>query len=255
VASDPKSDFSLNRCTAETSPMLPDKFKLGKTTPKSMNDFSGSRFVIETNIIRLTEPLTRGYDPLEDAVMELAEEAQCSSRLTIDEYYSLSNTLVHRAIQTDIDMAKMNSFCSAFELGGDDTTTTGDNSQTITLADNSQKEMTGQTPVREWKTTKFFQNSWLIQIERYQKAIMPIKTIENNRLWFEYLPDRADPTQSKYRCRLCSRHFSKFGIDQRFKSALAEQAGVLHKDYKSNWQAITDHGRHKQHLAIIARLE
>jgi len=53
------SDYSVNRCTIETIPILPEKFKLGKPTPGADNDCTGIKFVIEKQIIELVSPLLR----------------------------------------------------------------------------------------------------------------------------------------------------------------------------------------------------
>jgi len=34
-------DYSLNRCTIDTSPFLPEKFKIGQRTPGAENDCTG----------------------------------------------------------------------------------------------------------------------------------------------------------------------------------------------------------------------
>uniref|UniRef100_A0A915KG26 Uncharacterized protein n=1 Tax=Romanomermis culicivorax TaxID=13658 RepID=A0A915KG26_ROMCU len=40
-----------------------------------------------------------------------------------------------------------------------------------------------------------------------------------------------------------------------YKPALAEQDGVLRQDYQLNWQTISDHLKHEQHLQVISKLE
>uniref|UniRef100_A0A915JRF6 Uncharacterized protein n=1 Tax=Romanomermis culicivorax TaxID=13658 RepID=A0A915JRF6_ROMCU len=47
----------------------------------------------------------------------------------------------------------------------------------------------------------------------------------------------------------------KFNLDKQYKPALAEQDGVLRQDYQLNWQTISDHLKHKQHLQVISNLE
>lgn len=44
---DASSDFSLNRCTLSTEKIMPEAFKLGKTTPGLENDCAGIHFIME----------------------------------------------------------------------------------------------------------------------------------------------------------------------------------------------------------------
>uniref|UniRef100_A0A915J9F9 DUF4371 domain-containing protein n=1 Tax=Romanomermis culicivorax TaxID=13658 RepID=A0A915J9F9_ROMCU len=252
VPKDAKSDYSLNRCTAETGPMLPAKFKLGQPSPGAQNDCSGKRFIIEINIVKLTNQLTHRYRTLEEEPME---EAQCSSRLPPDEYWSIQSGLVHQSIQTEINMAKMNVLCQTADMGGDDLTSTGNNAQLLERADAAISSMKKEKVEREWETKSFFQNNWIKLMETHQKSLLPIKTITDNKVWFEYLPNTENPTTSTYRCRLCSKYFNKLGMDARYKPLLANPDGVLRADYHWNWQIIKDHAQSKPHQNIIAKLE
>lgn len=54
-------------------------------------------------------------------------------------------------------------------------------------------------PQREWKTTMYFQPFWIDKIKKFQNKLLLVSTIESNKDWFEYLFDKAEPAQSRYR--------------------------------------------------------
>ena len=85
-------DFSLNRCTLETRPMLPKSFKLGKPTPGSTNDCSGTRFILEETILEMQEQLVE----LRRAIAE-AIATQNSAKRQLDKYVVRSKEWHDRA--------------------------------------------------------------------------------------------------------------------------------------------------------------
>lgn len=76
----------------------------------------------------------------------------------------------------------------------------------------------------------FHSNSWIATINKYQKDLLPIQTIENNKVWCEYLPNAADLRSSRIRCRLCYKYYDEFKLLKNHKSALATKEGILKKN-------------------------
>lgn len=46
-------------------------------------------------------------------------------------------------------------------------------------------------------------------------------------MWFEYLPNKDQPKDSRYRCRLCFKYFDSMKFSKGSKSTLAQKTGVL----------------------------
>ena len=146
-------DFSLNRCTLETRPMLPKSFKLGKPTPGSTNDCSGTRFILEETILEVSNSLSRNYrsgmddgDGYDDTT-----EAGCSSSRSSDEYYSVRSGKVSQYVQTLITANQMRDICPLGE-GGEDLSQDGNLEEEISRADIELAQMTNGTKrVREWE--------------------------------------------------------------------------------------------------------
>lgn len=119
-----ESDYSINRCSLETTPILAEKFKLGTLTPGAVNDCSGSKFLLERDILNIVGSVRRHYrNEIEDELMDVA---QCSSRLEPDLYYSIKSQKVDQQIQTEINMQKMNEICTVAN-GPDDLAASGNN--------------------------------------------------------------------------------------------------------------------------------
>lgn len=83
--------------------------------------------------------------------------------------------------------------------------------------------------------------------------LLPKKTIEDNRVWFEYLPNTENPTQSKYQCRLCHKYYDLLGLDSRYRPALADP--TLKNSYEFNRQKIAEHAKLNQHQLVISKLQ
>jgi len=153
-------------------------------------------------------------------------------------------------------MSKMNEICAInnvrddlSEVGGiEDKIRTENHQLTQMSRDDSAEE-------NEWETTKYFQNSWMKFIQQHQLKMLPVKTINDHKHWFAFLPNIADPSSSTYRCRLCFKYFDKFKLEDRFRSVLANEEGIIRKAYKSNHETITEHAKSTQHHLIIQRLQ
>lgn len=92
-------------------------------------------------------------------------------------------------------------------------------------------------------------------IKDNQKGLIPPKTVQKNKVWFQYLPNSAQPAESRYRCRICSKYYDQIGLPQNQKPVLATERGQLYKDYKKNHEAISSHASSSMHLNIVSFLK
>jgi len=114
-------------------------------------DYKPFRFILEPNGMELTNALVtqeRGGSSL-----IASEDEQCSS-MDVDENLNLNMGKVHRYIQTELDKAKMDTFCieSAIEAFGSD----GGNEAKLAAADAVKTQLGSSAPEKEWETTSFF---------------------------------------------------------------------------------------------------
>lgn len=92
-------------------------------------------------------------------------------------------------------------------------------------------------------------------IKDNQKDKIPLKTVEKNKVWFEYLPNNQQPADSRYRCRICYKYYDEMNLPQNTKPALAERHGQLFNVYKKNQETISNHAKSVIHANIISRLK
>ena len=100
------------------------------------------------------------------------------------------------------------------------------------------------TTVEKWETTKYFQQDWLDLMRHHQSNILPVGAIEMRKdikVWFEFLPNKTHPVNSKYRCRLCTKYFDALKFDPRYRSALATKEEQLQDTYDKNQEIISKH--------------
>lgn len=84
--------------------------------------------------------------------------------------------------------------------------------------------------------------------------MLPIQTIEKNKDWFEYIPNKEKPSESTFRCRLCYKYYDKFRLAKNYKNALAFEQGILKKSKEENRELIKKHSTIPGHKAIIDKL-
>lgn len=90
--------------------------------------------------------------------------------------------------------------------------------------------------------------------KKHQNNLLPIQTIERNKVWFEYLLNKENPNKSNYRCRLCYNYYDKFKLAKNHKNALAFESGILKKTKEENREIIQKHSNIPGHKAIIDKL-
>lgn len=92
-------------------------------------------------------------------------------------------------------------------------------------------------------------------IKDKQKDLIPPKTVEKNKVWFQYLPNNENPEKSRYRCRICSKYYDAMDLPQNMKPAVANKNGQLYNNYKKNQELISGHGSSVAHLNIVSNLK
>lgn len=65
----------------------------------------------------------------------------------------------------------------------------------------------------------------------------------------------TSPKESTYRCKLCHSYYDKFGLEQRFKNALAFTNGTLRSQKHANKQTIAEHSNSPGHKTIVQILK
>lgn len=89
----------------------------------------------------------------------------------------------------------------------------------------------------------------------HQKILIPVDEVKKHKVWFEYLFNAAEPATSTYRCRLCYKYYDEFGLEGRYKSALANVGGTLKKYKADNKKSIAEHGNSPGHTAVVQILQ
>lgn len=100
-----------------------------------------------------------------------------------------------------------------------------------------------------------FRNEWIQQISAHQAHLIPVDEVKKHNIWFEYLFNASKPVESTYRCRLCMKYYDKFGLEGRYRSALADEKGTLKKYKFDNKRSIAEHANIPGHKAVIQLLQ
>lgn len=79
--------------------------------------------------------------------------------------------------------------------------------------------------------------------------------MEKNKEWFEYMRNERYPQHSMYRCRLCTKYYDSFGLDSRYKNAIAYPEGTLKFKKYENKDIISKHANIPGHKAIVQQLQ
>lgn len=101
----------------------------------------------------------------------------------------------------------------------------------------------------------YYREKWIEMIGTNQKDILSIKTVSNNKVWFEYLENKRDPAKSRYRCRLCYKYYDSMHLPSNRKPAVANKEGVLQNTKKKNQETISEHAKSVGHTNIISSLQ
>lgn len=251
-------DITLNRCTLETNGFLPEKYKLGDSTPGRENDCTGTHFLLEEHLTSITPGLQDKTYNLEDTEMNEAslfneDTAQCTSSQITSQYLSSTISAIENVIEERIDADRAN-VCTLMDLDSDAVSTTSE----LNLENRRKRKISDSYDYSEefeWETTKYFRDDWIGLIDANQRNLIPSFTVSKNKNWFEYLFNSENPVTSRYRCRLCHKYFDAFNLDKRHKSTLASDEGHLNPKLEKNRDIISGHAGSKTHLSIVEILK
>lgn len=90
---------------------------------------------------------------------------------------------------------------------------------------------------------------------KHQSHLIPYDTVANNKNWFEYVVNTNAPESSTFRCKLCYKYYDKFGLEARYKNALAYPEGTLKFQKHTNKQIISEHSNCPGHTTIVQILQ
>lgn len=231
-------DMSLNRCSTETKGFLPYSFRLGTPTPSKENDCSGPAFIMEDQLIDVVDPSYSFVNP------RRSTEAECTSSSLLP----ISSARLEQAISAALNATHVDQ-CDVRNPEG------SSHQLVMDVANERKRKFSNNTnyaDVFEWDTEEYFKEEWLDQIKIYQGDLLPIPTIQRFKSWFEYIFNSDSPAESTYRCRICHKYYDYLHMDQRYKSSLASDKGILRKSKKKNIDELTKHGLHNRaHIEII----
>jgi hypothetical protein len=217
---------------------VPEKFRLGKKTPGSENDCTGRAFFLEERIINV---LPVYHDVRCESQLDNSQHifTECSSSIQTSDNRSIVVELLHQEIQTELTAAEHDS-CTKLLLAPD----SGNIRQELDSSNARKRRISDvhdyyETP--EWETDKYFTDEWIAQITAHQNKILPVDLIRNNKVWFEYLFDKNDPSKSHFRCRICYIYYDKLGYASNHKPAVATKEGVLKAARYENKGVIESH--------------
>ena len=115
-----------------------------------------------------------------------------------------------------------------------------------------------EAPINEWEDQSFFDKEWLELMKMYQNDIAPVDTINRPeiRTWFEYLFDQTNPTESRYRCRLCHKYSDQFSLGAQYNSRMREKDGRefvrgTKEPKRKNRNHINAHSKSPSHQRLI----
>ena len=257
---DSSKSRSLNRCTTITTGFQPSAFKVGKKTPKEENDCNASvKFILEKIIPEVTDPLdTDHVSLLDNDRLRIGENTACSSSTNKDDFWRVNGARVEQYIQTEINMQQMNDICKVMKVhgAGEDLSESGNLDMEVDQDVAALEQMTNQSFTPDWETHKYFKHSWRQTMEEHQPGLMPSwGWLKQRASWFEYLPNLEDLKSSRYRCRLCHSNWERLHMEERYRTAMSKEEGVLRKTRKKNTDEIRDHGSSETHTKILQLLK
>lgn len=96
---------------------------------------------------------------------------------------------------------------------------------------------------------------WITFLRQHFKNLMPLDLINQNKEWFQLLPNRDNPQATKYKWCLCSTYFSSAGLLESHRNALATEEGVMYSTYEANCRAVSRHRGLPEHIAVVKWLQ
>jgi hypothetical protein len=247
------TDYTLNRCSDTTDGFVPHLFKTGIPTPNNENDCSGARFLLHREILQSfpSNPAkTVSVCPAEASSSQFSADTEFEE----DMEYSCSISKVAEqeiisTISDDMEAMVEKAATSDEYWSLPDEASETESSRHALLGEASEIAVTLEEPVRkkmrkivddvteDWNTEKFFKAEWIDFIRQKLSLYFDVnwfKTIPDVKKWIEIQPDIDNPTQTRFFCRLCKKHFDRLGFKPQEKPKLATETGAtLNLDTKN----------------------
>lgn len=67
--------------------------------------------------------------------------------------------------------------------------------------------------------------------------------------------DERNPQQSRYRCRLCYKHYHDVGLQEKYRQNIGKREGILKPTYKDNYETILSHFSSSSHAHVVQALQ
>ena len=234
--------LSLNRCSQATDRFFPKAYQLSYISPGSRNLCQGYKLSVtdfnnqpQDGNAGLVANVQAGVEEaLDFLVVERQQDTECTSNPKTDAFAALPTPTITTFLDQKIQNAINGNGLAAPNAPG-----------------NAPAE-----PL--WSTDRYFDNNWIQLMKEGQQQIMPrllIKKSPDIRQWFEFLPNLANPAQSRFRCWLCRTFFKLAGISESRRDGFSNSTGKLHPNYFNNIRTLRQHGSSAKHVAVISALK
>ncbi len=270
-------DRSLSRCTDSKDTFQPRHFKLSRPTPAAENDCtSAAQFYLEDLFREAATVRGAEEESVVEIFMEVPEEEKelesgsCSGSSTPAMYKQVSAGV---PIAREQKIGEVSNIMTAGEQIPQriDPMETADDTQEILQSDadiealvedinpeelpeEARMDIATLKEPKEWETTKYFDNAWLAKIKKHQSSIINVEWLSDKKVWVEYLYNTDDPEHSKFRCRLCYKHWNRV-VGQTNKPDLAKEQGKIWNTKNVARDTLRDHPQTGAHRTIVEALK
>lgn len=104
----------------------------------------------------------------------------------------------------------------------------------------------------DWDTDRYFKNEWIEFLSENLQNKFNVKWLQEEpdlKKWLIINPNKENPDQTTFRCRICSENYDKRGLPWQSKPALAKDEGIILGSIKNkNREKLLEHvaGRSKR---------
>lgn len=151
-----KPDLSLNRCTIERDGFIPEKFKLGRPTPSSENDCSGTHFILEDYVQQILPSVISSVDIVSSDEMNTERrDDSCTTSILRADYYLTTSTSIENFIINANSVAATDT-CTSQQLYPE----SGNLVEEVDHFNRRKRRISDKTDYSEeleWETEKYFE--------------------------------------------------------------------------------------------------
>lgn len=150
-----KQDLTLNRCTIETDGFIPEKFKLGKPTPGTENDCSGTHFILEDRLQQVLPSFISSPEHLRNDVSNFDDSCvSTSTAMNEDLFSSHSMSIENYVVNANAEAAT--DTCTSLQLYPD----SGNLAEELDHGNVRKRRLSNEDDYSEeleWQTEKHFE--------------------------------------------------------------------------------------------------